>query len=108
MLRKAGRSSLPAFAPAGRSGLRRESVVTVSEFLAHPAYLNSGEIPSGRRGKLGGTPLFAPLDLHVNYARPISERLRLNFVADIFNVTNNRLATFRRKNEAWGPHSAFI
>ncbi len=36
-----------------------ESGVPVSEYLAHPVYLNAGEIPVGGRGKLGRTPFFA-------------------------------------------------
>ena len=72
------------------AGLHLESGVPISEFLAHPAYLNGGEVPSGGRGKLGRTPFFTQLDLHANYAYRLSERARLNFVADIFNVTNNR------------------
>jgi hypothetical protein len=72
------------------AGLRMESGVPISEFLAHPIYLNAGEIPLGGRGKLGRTPFYAQLDLHVDYPYQISERVKLSFVADIFNVTNNR------------------
>jgi len=67
-----------------------ESGVPVSEFLAHPVYLNPGEIPVGGRGKLGRTPFFAQLDLHGEYPWQISERMKLSFIADFFNVTNNR------------------
>jgi hypothetical protein len=72
------------------AGWHLESGVPISELLAHPAYLNGGEVPSGGRGKLGRTPFFARLDLHANYTSPINERMRLSLVADIFNVTNNR------------------
>ena len=38
-------------------------------------------------------PLYAQdtrLDLHADYPRQISERMKLNFTAAFFNVTNNR------------------
>jgi len=72
------------------TGLHIESGVPISELLAHPAYLNPAEVPIGGRGKLGRTPFFAQLDLHVDRAFSLGEHLRLSFVADIFNVTNNR------------------
>ncbi len=71
-------------------GIHLESGVPISEFLAHPAYLNAGEVPAGGRGKLGRTPFFARLDLHADYPFKISERVSLKFVADFFNVTNSR------------------
>jgi hypothetical protein len=72
------------------SGLRMESGVPISEFLAHPAYLNAGEVPAGGRGKLGRTGFFAKWDLHADYPFQIAEGTTLSFVADFFNVTNNR------------------
>ncbi|HEY8186955.1 MAG TPA: carboxypeptidase regulatory-like domain-containing protein [Pyrinomonadaceae bacterium] len=73
------------------AGLHMESGVPISEFLAHPVYINSpGEVPVGGRGKLGRTPFFARLDLHGNYPWQISERMKLNFIVDFFNVTNSR------------------
>ncbi len=72
------------------AGLHLESGVPISEFLAHPVYLNPGEIPVGGRGKLGRTPFFARLDLHANYPWQINEQMNLNFTTDFFNVTNSR------------------
>ena len=72
------------------AGLHMESGVPISEFLAHPVYLNAGEVPVSGRGKLGRTPFFAQLDLHGDYSWKISERIKLRFIADFFNVTNNR------------------
>jgi len=72
------------------AGLHMESGVPISEFLPHPVYLNAGEIPVGGRGKLGRTPYFAQLDLHADYPWVINERARISFIADFFNVTNNR------------------
>src|SRR5262245_32058855 len=71
-------------------GIHMESGVPISEFLAHPAYLNAGEVPSGGRGKLGRTSFFTRLDLHADYPFKLSERFTMKFVTDFFNVTNNR------------------
>jgi len=70
-------------------GFHVETGVPISEFLAHPAYLNAGEIPSGGRGKLGRTDTYAKLDMHADYPWAINERYKLRFVADFFNVTNS-------------------
>ena len=71
-------------------GFHSESGIPISEYLAHPVYLNAGEIPIGGRGKLGRTPWNNRLDLHVDYPWNITERMRLKFIADFFNVTNTR------------------
>jgi hypothetical protein len=71
-------------------GFHSESGLPISELLAHPVYLNAGEIPVGGRGKLGRTPWNNRLDLHADYPWNINERMRLKFVADFFNVTNTR------------------
>jgi len=72
------------------AGLHLESGVPISEFLAHPNYQNAGEIPVGGRGKLGRTPFFAQLDLHLNYPWRVSDRMKLNFIANFFNVANSQ------------------
>jgi hypothetical protein len=71
-------------------GLHLESGVPISEFLAHPAYLNAGEVPSGGRGKLGRTDFFPRLDLSASYTFSLTERWKLKFTSDFFNVMNNR------------------
>jgi hypothetical protein len=71
-------------------GLHLESGVPISEFLAHPAYLNAGEVPAGGRGKLGRTDFFTRLDLSASYTFSFTERWKLKFSGDFFNVTNNR------------------
>lgn len=71
-------------------GLHMESGTPISEFLPHPVYLNAGEIPVGGRGKLGRTPFYTQLDFHADYPWVINERAKLSFIADFFNVTNNR------------------
>ena len=71
-------------------GYHMESGIPISEFLPHPVYLNAGEVPVGGRGKLGRTPFFNQLDLHADYPWVINDRARISFIADFFNVTNNR------------------
>ncbi|HYK20308.1 MAG TPA: carboxypeptidase regulatory-like domain-containing protein [Pyrinomonadaceae bacterium] len=71
-------------------GLHMESGIPISEFLPHPVYLNAGEVPVGGRGKLGRTPFYTQLDLHSDIPFTINERTRVSFIADFFNVTNNR------------------
>ncbi len=71
-------------------GFHMESGIPISEYLPHPVYLNAGEVPVGGRGKLGRTPFYTQLDLHADYPWVINERARISFIADFFNVTNNR------------------
>jgi hypothetical protein len=71
-------------------GFHMESGIPISEFLPHPVYLNAGEIPVGGRGKLGRTPFYNQLDLHADYPWVINDRAKISFIADFFNVTNNR------------------
>lgn len=78
-------------------GIHMETGVPVSQFLAHPVYLNAGEVPLGGRGALGRTPMFAKLDLHFDYPWQIREKVKMSFVSDFFNVTNNRrIATYNQ------------
>jgi len=67
-----------------------ESGLPQSEFFAHPVYLNAGEIPVGGRGKLGRSSFYTRVDLHGDYAYKITEKVSLKFVADWFNITNDR------------------
>jgi len=71
-------------------GIHAESGLPISEFLAHPVYLNAGEIPVGGRGKLGRTPWNTRFDLHADYPWNLSERMKIKFIADFFNIFNTR------------------
>lgn len=72
----------------------------ITDLLAHPAYQNAGEIPvcpdgtetckGGPRGKEGRTAWIFPLNLHADYTIKLGERMRLKFVADLFNVVNEQ------------------
>ena len=67
-----------------------ESGLPINSFLAHPVYLNAGEIPVGGRGVLGRTEGYTRFDVHTDYALPFGEKKRLKFIADFFNVFNSR------------------
>lgn len=62
----------------------------ISRLNDHPAYLNAGEIPVGPRGALGRTGWALPFNLHGEYTKPLGERVRFKFVADLFNIFNQQ------------------
>ena len=70
-------------------GWHGESGLPISEYLAHPGYLNAGEIPVGGRGKLGRTAFYQRFDAHVDYSWNTSEKTKIKFVGDFFNLTNS-------------------
>jgi len=71
-------------------GVHMESGIPLSEFFAHPVYLNAGEIPVGGRGKLGRSSFYTKIDLHADYPISLTEKMKLKLVGDFFNVTNDR------------------
>ena len=62
----------------------------INDLRAHPVYQNAGEIPVGGRGALGRTSTYGQGDIHADYALKVTERANLHFIADLFNVTNQR------------------
>lgn len=80
------------------AGLHMESGVPYSKFAAHPVYANAGEIPLGGRGSLGRSAFFTQLDLHGDFPYVINERMKLSFVADVFNVFNTRTVRLINQN----------
>jgi hypothetical protein len=62
----------------------------ISRLNDHPAYLNAGEIPVGPRGALGRTGWALPFNVHGEYTKPLGERVRFKFVADLFNIFNQQ------------------
>jgi hypothetical protein len=72
------------------TNIRFQSGAPVSEYLAHPVYLDAGEIPVGGRGKLGRTPLYGSMDLHFDYRWSFYEKWKFRYEVNLFNVTNNR------------------
>jgi len=75
-----------------------ETGVPLSKFLAHPVYANAGEVPVGGRGSQGRTPSNFRFDLHADYPWHISERMKLSFIADMFNVFNTQTIRLRNQN----------
>jgi len=67
-------------------GLTSQSGTPVSEFDAHPVYLNSGEIPVGSRGAEGRTPWGTYVDFRAGYDRKMGENRKLRFSVDMFNL----------------------
>jgi hypothetical protein len=83
----------------------------ISDFLAHPAYFNAGEIPSGGRGSLGRTPSWGNVDLKAEYAWRITEKGRLHFGVDMFNITNmrhNLRVDQNRQRTVGAPNADFL
>ncbi|HWR35606.1 MAG TPA: carboxypeptidase regulatory-like domain-containing protein [Clostridia bacterium] len=81
------------------TGIRVQTGTPINELLAHPVYENSGEVPLGGRGKLGRLPITGAVDIHADYAVPITERARLMFGVDLFNIANARRLTFNDQNK---------
>ncbi len=67
-----------------------QSGTPISGFDAHPAYDNAGEIPVGGRGQFGRTEWTFPINVHLDYAVKMGERKSLKFLADMFNLTNQK------------------
>jgi hypothetical protein len=72
------------------AGIRMETGVPISEFWAHPAYLNAGEVPVGGRGALGRSDTHTRVDFHADYPIKFSDKRKLTVSADIFNLFNSQ------------------
>jgi len=81
------------------TGIRVESGVPLSDFKAHPVYLNAGEIPVGGRGALGRSPVDGSVDAHIEYAHPLTEKFRLRLGADLFNIADSTRQLIINQNE---------
>jgi hypothetical protein len=75
------------------TGVRVETGVPINRLKAHPAYLNSGEVPVGGRGSLGRLPITGSVDFHADYPVRLSENSRLRLGVDLFNIGNARRQT---------------
>jgi hypothetical protein len=67
-----------------------ESGIPISKFDPHPVYLNTGEIPIGGRGSQGRTPFYTRFDVHTDYSWGLTEKTKLKFIADFFNIFNSQ------------------
>ncbi len=74
-----------------------ETGLPINKLDPHPVYLNTGEVPVGGRGSQGRTPSYARFDLHSDYSWAITEKTKLKFIADFFNVFNSQ--KLRRPDE---------
>src|SRR5262249_50059192 len=77
-----------------------ESGIPINKLDPHPVYLNAGEVPIGGRGSLGRTPFYTRFDLHADYAWPFTEKMRLKFSADFFNLFNSQKVRLFDQNHA--------
>jgi len=77
-----------------------ETGLPINRLDPHPVYLNTGEIPLGGRGSQGRTDNYWRFDAHVDYAWALSEKTRLKFVADFFNVFNKQTVLRPDENSA--------
>lgn len=80
-------------------GARVESGWPYNDLKAHPAYLNSGEIPVGGRGALGRSLADGQVDFHADYVHSVTEKTRLRFGVDMFNITNMQHLMMINQNE---------
>jgi hypothetical protein len=74
-----------------------ETGLPINSLGPHPVYLNTGEIPIGGRGSQGRTPDYARFDIHTDYSLGLTEKTKLKFIADFFNVFNSQ--KLRRPDE---------
>ncbi len=93
------------------AGWQINSGTPISGFLAHPAYVNQGEIPKGGRGAYGRTPTQNYFDLRLDYQHPISERVRVKLGSNLFNLFNRKTITAIDQNielDAAIPNEDFL
>ena len=72
------------------TGVRIETGTPLNDLRAHPVYQNAGEVPFGGRGALGRLPTTGEGDVHADYLIKLTEKQRLHFGADLFNVANQK------------------
>ena len=77
-----------------------ETGLPINALLAHPVYLNAGEVPQGGRGSLGRTPSYIRFDVHADYAWRLTEKWHLKFVADFFNIFNSQKVRLPDQNKS--------
>ena len=76
------------------TGVSVQTGTPITELAAHPVYLNAGEIPIGGRGALGRTPTTGTVNFHADYLWNMTERFKLRFGTDMFNVANTKRILF--------------
>ena len=82
------------------TGVSIQTGTPVTELGSHPIYLNSGEIPIGGRGALGRTPTTGFVNFHADYLWNMTERFKLRFGTDLFNIANTKRILFFNQNDS--------
>jgi Carboxypeptidase regulatory-like domain len=83
------------------TGIKYQTGVPETDLLPHPVYLNAGEVPNpvanpavgalaGGRGGLGRSSPTGTVDFHADYPIRLTERQRLHFGVDLFNLADSR------------------
>jgi hypothetical protein len=72
------------------TGITVSTGTPITELGAHPIYSNGGEIPIGGRGALGRTPTTGNVNFHADYLWSMTERFKLRFGTDLFNIANTK------------------
>ncbi|HEY6247207.1 MAG TPA: carboxypeptidase regulatory-like domain-containing protein [Pyrinomonadaceae bacterium] len=80
--------------------MRFETGLPINKLDPHPVYLNTGEIPLGGRGSQGRTPDYTRFDVHADYSWAVTEKTRVKFVADFFNIFNSQRVARVDENNA--------
>jgi len=62
----------------------------ISKLLAHPGYLNAGEVPEGGRGAYGRTPTQNYFDFRLDYQIPICDKYKLKLGSNLYNAFNRK------------------
>jgi hypothetical protein len=75
------------------AGVTVRSGNPLTTLVAQQAYQNPGEVPLFGRGDLGRSPVTGTVDAHIEYPWKISERMRLQFGFDVFNIADSTRRT---------------
>jgi hypothetical protein len=82
------------------TGVSIQTGTPITELGSHPVYLNSGEIPIGGRGALGRTPTTGFVNFHADYLWNMTERFKLRFGTDLFNIANTKRILFFNQTDS--------
>jgi hypothetical protein len=82
------------------TGVTVSTGTPITELGSHPVYLNSGEIPIGGRGALGRTPTTGFVNFHADYLWNMTERFKLRFGTDLFNIANTKRILFINQTDS--------
>jgi hypothetical protein len=82
------------------TGVTISTGTPITELGSHPVYLNAGEIPIGGRGALGRTPTTGFVNFHADYLWSMTERFKLRFGTDLFNIANTKRILFINQTDS--------